>query len=285
MAHFLGPGGARKFLSNDPNLPAYDIMGNQAEANAPIFLDRGRPRTFGEIYSLLNKRIQKKLNETGGVTVASASDKDKAADTSGGSGAAASSTPAKGSTAPDGGKKLADAATAYAKPSAVAPTDTPVAQAPAPKKSMAPGAQSVVSAPADTSVAGVAQTPTPAVASEDRLPTSRQTPPANPMRDFVRTPTASPSEAGAQASIVAQGLSRTLDGVSNILVQQLTVQRNSESLLRQLLNAVSRNGSMVATAAGKDDEDDGAPGTVAAPTRADRQMPAAPVSMRKANYA
>lgn len=279
MAHFLGPAGARKFLSQDPDLPAYDIMGNQAEANAPIFLDRsGRPRTFGEIYSLLNKRIEKRMSQTSDATALASASQDKSS-----SAPAAvtpsNTTPAKTSvaaTSPEGGKKLADAASTYVKPSAVAPNDTTVAQAPTGRKSAMPGSQSVIpdAVPAPAATAALA---------EDRLPTSRATPAPNPMRDFVRTPTASPSEVGAQASALAQSLNRGLDGVSNILVQQLTVQRNSEGLLRQLLAAVGRSGAMAATA---DTGNDAKPNSSSsAPTRVDREMPNAPVSMRKASYA
>lgn len=58
MAHFLGPGGAKKFLNLNPNAIAANEMPKEARANASIFYDNGRPRTVAEVYALMNKKVR-----------------------------------------------------------------------------------------------------------------------------------------------------------------------------------------------------------------------------------
>lgn len=58
MAHFLGAGGARKFLSADPNAIAANVMPEAARANASIFYDGRRPRTVAEVYALMNQKLR-----------------------------------------------------------------------------------------------------------------------------------------------------------------------------------------------------------------------------------
>lgn len=66
MAHFLGLGGARQFLSADPNTVAAQLMPKAAGANKPIFYDKGgRARTTGEIYQLMGNKIKSSLGEFG----------------------------------------------------------------------------------------------------------------------------------------------------------------------------------------------------------------------------
>lgn len=59
MAHFLGPGGAKQFFSMDKNEVAATKMPKAAAANVPIFYDRGRPRSAGEVYSLMSNKLSK----------------------------------------------------------------------------------------------------------------------------------------------------------------------------------------------------------------------------------
>lgn len=59
MAHFLGPGGAKQFFSMDKNEAAATRMPKAAAANVPIFYDRGRPRSAGEVYSLMSNKLSK----------------------------------------------------------------------------------------------------------------------------------------------------------------------------------------------------------------------------------
>ena len=63
MAHFLGAGGAAKFLTarqRDPNGPAYASVGPAAaKANRSIFYDRsGNPRSNAQVYALFESKIE-----------------------------------------------------------------------------------------------------------------------------------------------------------------------------------------------------------------------------------
>ena len=65
MAHFLGAGGATKFLKamdQNPSQPAAGLLPEAARANRSIFYDRGQPRTVSEIYD----RFAAKFGEEGG---------------------------------------------------------------------------------------------------------------------------------------------------------------------------------------------------------------------------
>lgn len=53
MAHFLGAGGATKFLKaldKNPNTPAAKLLPEAAQANLNVFYDGSRPRTVGQIF-------------------------------------------------------------------------------------------------------------------------------------------------------------------------------------------------------------------------------------------
>ena len=68
LGHFLGNGGASKFLTSmkqSPDLPAAQAMGKAAESNRSIFYDGNRPRSYTEIYALLDKRIKDKAQAFG----------------------------------------------------------------------------------------------------------------------------------------------------------------------------------------------------------------------------
>lgn len=57
MAHFLGPYGAKKFLSANPDQVAADVMPNAAKSNPNIFYANGRPLTVGEVYKKMDSRL------------------------------------------------------------------------------------------------------------------------------------------------------------------------------------------------------------------------------------
>lgn len=61
LAHFLGPGGARRFLPANPADPAVNHVGSdQAAANRSIFYDaNGRPRTVAAVYGDFDKKLKK----------------------------------------------------------------------------------------------------------------------------------------------------------------------------------------------------------------------------------
>lgn len=58
LAHFLGPGGASKLLKADPAANAATMMPDAASANKSIFFADGRPRTVGQVYAEIDRRVK-----------------------------------------------------------------------------------------------------------------------------------------------------------------------------------------------------------------------------------
>lgn len=72
LAHFLGAGGATKFLKaveRAAGTPAADLMPQAAAANQSVFYDResGKARSVADIYKLFQRSIEKKIESFGGV--------------------------------------------------------------------------------------------------------------------------------------------------------------------------------------------------------------------------
>lgn len=59
LAHFLGLGGARKFLSADPNEKAAKVLPSASSSNVPIFFEGARPRTISEVHDVMRAKVQK----------------------------------------------------------------------------------------------------------------------------------------------------------------------------------------------------------------------------------
>lgn len=60
LAHFLGAGGARKFLdalANSPETAGTDLLPTAASANPAVFTDGGRPRSVADIFDFLNSKM------------------------------------------------------------------------------------------------------------------------------------------------------------------------------------------------------------------------------------
>lgn len=60
IAHFLGPGGARKFLKADPNALGYQVFKEEYKSNITIFFVDGetsKPRTIAQIYKIFSDKI------------------------------------------------------------------------------------------------------------------------------------------------------------------------------------------------------------------------------------
>lgn len=60
LAHFLGLGGAQKFLGalgNDPGQSAAALMPQAARANRSIFYSAGSPRSVGEVMALMQDKV------------------------------------------------------------------------------------------------------------------------------------------------------------------------------------------------------------------------------------
>jgi hypothetical protein len=70
MAHFLGSGGAVKFLNamnKNPNAIAADMDPRAARANKNIYYDQsGRARTLGEVYELMGNKMDKAMVQVAG---------------------------------------------------------------------------------------------------------------------------------------------------------------------------------------------------------------------------
>lgn len=122
MAHFLGGGGVKTFLTalkKNPNTIAAQILPAAASANKSIFFDGGRPRTVAEVYALMSNKLQnragsfgvdlKSLSSGGTASVASAA-------------AAGATAPSKPGTPPPGIAKPGLPAT-IAKPGTSTATD------------------------------------------------------------------------------------------------------------------------------------------------------------------
>ncbi|EDL49951.1 hypothetical protein ED21_25808 [Erythrobacter sp. SD-21] len=60
MAHFLGLGGAKKFLGavdSDPGQPAAKLFPEAARANRSIFYSEGLPRSVGEVMAFMRDKV------------------------------------------------------------------------------------------------------------------------------------------------------------------------------------------------------------------------------------
>lgn len=68
MAHFLGGGGVRTFLTamkRNPNAIAAQILPQAAGSNKDIFYDGGRARTLAEVYQLMANKVSTKAGQHG----------------------------------------------------------------------------------------------------------------------------------------------------------------------------------------------------------------------------
>lgn len=66
MAHFLGAGGATKFLKADPSTPAAQILPQAAGANKTIFYNKdGTSKTVGQVYADFDKKMLLRAKEYG----------------------------------------------------------------------------------------------------------------------------------------------------------------------------------------------------------------------------
>lgn len=66
LGHFLGPGGAKKFLKADPNDIAAGILPSAARSNQNVFFNKnGSPKTISEVYNTLDGRLSRKAKSFG----------------------------------------------------------------------------------------------------------------------------------------------------------------------------------------------------------------------------
>lgn len=60
MAHFMGPGGASKFLNalkENPNAQAAKVFPREARANPNVFFNDGKPRTLNQVYAFFDRKF------------------------------------------------------------------------------------------------------------------------------------------------------------------------------------------------------------------------------------
>lgn len=65
MAHFLGGSGANKLFAAPPDTKGADLMPKAAKANPSIFYNGESSRSTGEIYSLMDNKVNKQLTNLG----------------------------------------------------------------------------------------------------------------------------------------------------------------------------------------------------------------------------
>ena len=66
LTHFLGPGGAKKLLSANPDDPASKHFGNDViSANGKIFIGNGRVRTIREVYDVIASQLARTAGDFG----------------------------------------------------------------------------------------------------------------------------------------------------------------------------------------------------------------------------
>lgn len=65
LAHFLGAGGAKKFLSADPSAIAAQVMPEAAKSNPSIFYAGGRALTISEVYNKIDAKLKTTAQQYG----------------------------------------------------------------------------------------------------------------------------------------------------------------------------------------------------------------------------
>lgn len=69
LAHFMGPGGAKKFLMSDQGKYAAQVFPEQAGANRSLFYTpTGQPRTLGQLYTYFDGLVAKHRGRAGGAS-------------------------------------------------------------------------------------------------------------------------------------------------------------------------------------------------------------------------
>lgn len=307
LAHFLGAGGAKQFLSADQSAIAANVMPGPARANQNIFYDKeGKPRTFAETYSEINRRIQSRgkqfgLGEGGGSEAIVAKSPIAASVPSSGSAPVAGGPPTPGtpgkSAGLGGGPPMPGAAPA---PVVASPADTPVAPAATPSTAKGPtsGSSPSSSTPApfimpDSSGSGLAG-PTPL---KPKIPLPDMTPglPAPALKtgkggyagsamatvapdDIIDSGFNSRSriaDAKAQSSVRNEAMNASIGSVDSTLQEANGIYREQLGVAKAILAAILGTASKTAQPQQPVDT------TPAPQPKPQRKMPTAPVSMSK----
>lgn len=233
LTHFLGLGGARKFLRISPEGKPAEQMQAAAQANRNIFFDKsGQAKTSRMVYSSLSEKIQKKAALYGVDISPSTLGGAKAANDDFVSNAEAAPTAPKfGTTGPS---------------SSVPETATP-AYGTAGKPTAAP------STPAanDSSVMSVGEEKTPVISGETKEPIRTET------GGVFLDPNGGSRQAYEARSRSNDNLAPTLSSVDNTLKSSLEVQRESLDVLKTIMNSLNPEAfaKVLGNAAGKSGEE------------------------------
>ena len=223
IAHFLGPAGAVKFLTADPNEIAAKILPDAAQANPGVFQDKatGRYLTCGEIYNNFTNKLSTRLASSGaasdlGVASAPAS-------------AAGSPAPAKQAIAQAGyGSSVADTSGATkASITAVGKVDIPT---PAPSATAKTAGSTAAITPAKPSgtTAGYGSN---VVATASAVPNKA----SSSFGGFDRSASPSSAEIMAQSKAAKNAIESNIDSISKTLTDSLSVQTESREVLKSIL--------------------------------------------------
>jgi len=237
MAHFLGLGGAKRFLSAPKNVPAHTVVGNgQAgmandvvKNNASVFIGKTGPRSVGEVLGEMDRRMNDVRKTVGGPlspVAATVAATDVPAGPTPTDTAPANPTPGGALETPEGGAQVVDDGSGPVTVSqAVAQTPpTPMEVAAA-----ANGGASGTPTGAPPSVGAtmpVSETTT--TGNEPVIPTSiagAAVPAPSPTRNMATV---------AQNTQVAQQ-ANTFDTITPILQKHLEVSMSMDETLRQML--------------------------------------------------
>lgn len=260
LAHFLGAGGAKKFLSASPDAIGAQLLPEAARANANIFFKNGQALTIGEIYNLINSRVQNK-GKSFGIDV--------------GSSPTPNATP--GSVAPGG-------------TTAAPTTDTKTTSAPATTAS-APAAPSSPIPVSDQTpgVAAANASPTPPVAAANvdakSAPAPTPTPSVAPDVAALGSGFMSPRARDllAQKQFQKDVSSEALGKVNTTLEKSLDIQQQQLDIMSKIFDLLVKKADNTT----KSKETSSSKDTTAPKANAvkpSRQMPTPPVSMAKGEW-
>jgi hypothetical protein len=208
LAHFLGSGGAKRFLTAPPGDPAINhVSADQAKSNPTIFYTNGRPNTVAEVYNGFSKKLEKHRKPGAAADMMAITGQGVPA-------AAAESAPGSATPEPvSGGGGSFD------------PVNTPAPKAP-PAPSMAQPAGSNITTP--TSVTEAAPSPAAEAGSTTRVSQAAQ------------NITRQAELANVQSSGQAEAISNTFGGVEGVLRESLEVAKGSYGRLGELVDLVKQ---------------------------------------------
>lgn len=254
MAHFLGAGGADKFLNASADDIAAQVFPNEAKVNEPVFYDKknnNRPRTIKEIYDMFTTKLKKQLSASG-LASGGAQMMTTGSPTPAIAGAApgAATAPATSGT---GDKAGATTATTAAAPAAAAGLTDGFGATKAPAAADKEAAAKNLS---DASKGTAAPVAAATALTNVSLPAgnNKATSPAITNGNDVVPSTASamgPLVSNEQQQAKRKGDLSSLNTTNDYLGQIAVSNESAVSVLQQMLNLMSRGGGFAPAASGQ----------------------------------